>query len=608
MRREFLSLKEFLIYLDSIGELQRVKIQVDPELESSEIAIRALKQDKGALLFENPRGSKFPLAMNILASERRIEHALGCHPDELGEKVINFFEEIIPLRFKTINKNKDLLKRIIFTIPKKGRGFSQQIVGQAKLSHLPIQKCWPNDGGRFITLGEVFTYDPIKNKRNVGIYRMHVFNDETTGMHWQIQKGGGFHYFQAQKLKQDLEVAVVIGTDPLILLASVAALPEGIDEIMFAGFLSGKRVKLTNGKTISIYVPAYAEFILEGKVSYNETKLEGPFGDHFGHYSAAANFPVFKLCTITHRKNPVYPGTIVGKPPMEDKFLGDATQKILGPLIRLIHPEIKSLWAYYEAGFHNLLVLSIEQRYTKEAVKTALSIIGEGQLSLTKCVITVSSDVNPRDWNAVLKEIKNNFDPHFDFVMIPNVPLDTLDFSSYTMNLGSKMILDACKKTRNNNKNDRNKLNLKNLNDIIYSKDNRIIEINCIEETLLIIKINSEIFQQSQTVILSEKSVGREILEKLITIPELSEFKMIAIVSEDVDIYNKESYIWGIFTRFDCARDVLFKEQKLFGIVPNYQGVMGIDASWKPGYPEPLVMDENIVKLVDEKWNKYWKY
>ncbi len=620
MNNNFIALSEFLLYLEKNGELHRVKNEIDPELESTEIAIRTLKQNKPALLFENPKGSKYPLAMNILASERRIELALGIHPEELGEKLIEFMERAMPPKLNTILEHKQIVKRLFASRPKKiSTGLAQEIVDTPNLSQFPIQKCWPDDGGHFITLGQVFTYDPLTKKRNVGIYRMQMFDDSSTGMHWQIQKGGGFHYYQAQKLKKEFEVAVALGTDPAMLLASVAALPEGIDEVMFAGFLRGARMKMSRGKSISIDVPANAEFILEGKVSLTESRIEGPFGDHFGHYSAASEFPVFRLSAITHRKNPIYPATVVGKPPMEDKFLGDATQQILGPLIRLMHPEIKSLWAYYEAGFHNLLVVEIEERYAKEAAKTAMSLMGEGQLSLTKCIVTVSAGVNPKDWNAVLREIRENYDPHFDFIMIPKVPLDTLDFTSYKMNLGSKMVIDACKKSRFQRdklraeslerraiSGEQRDITLNALRSMLISQDRRILDINLIEGTFLIVKIESPILHQSNTPPI-HSSIGKVVLQQLLSQPLPSSVKIIAVVSEDVDIHDKENYIWGVFTRFDCERDVLFTEQKLIGISPVYSGVMGIDATWKQGYQKPLVMDEKIVKLVDEKWGRIWR-
>lgn len=584
----FSNLKEYLECLKSEKELLIIEEPVDPVLEVTEIAHRALLMGKPALLFTKPIGAKYPLLMNTYASDKRVELALQKDPDELGLELLKFAEVLVPPKFNEILKRKEMLKRVLATFPKSGGKYSQQQILPVRLSDLPVLKCWPEDGGRFITLPQVFTYDPRTGKRNVGMYRMQVFDNETTGMHWQIQKGGGFHFYQSEKLGRDLPIAVALGTDPAMLFATIAALPENIDEVMFAGFLRGKRTPMIKAKSINISVPANAEFILEGIVPANIRRMEGPFGDHFGHYSAAAEFPIFRIKKITSAKNPIYPATIVGIPPMEDKFLGDATQKILGPLIKLIHPEIDSLWAYYEAGFHNLLVVAIDERYHKEAAKTALSIMGEGQLSLTKCVIVVDRGVNPRNFRAVLKEIKRNFDPHYDFIMIPKVPLDTLDFTSFKMNLGSKMVIDA---TGKDNPQPEKPINLSydKINDVLTKVNPSIREFNTYEDTLLVVKV--------------EKN-GRETIEKLVKQKELECFKIIAAVSEDVDIFNQEKTIWGIFTRFDAERDIVFTEQSLMGISPIYKGIMGIDATWKEGYPKPLRMEEKIVKKVNEKWGK----
>ena len=586
------SLQDFIRYLEKNGELIRVKTEVDARLEVVEISIRALHEGMPALLFENVHGSRFPLAMNVLASEKRIGLALGKHPDQLGEELITFLEEAVPPKPKVFLKHPGIAKRLFCTLPKTiSRPPSQQVVSSPDLNEFPITTSWPEDGGRFITLPQVFTYDPQTRKRNVGMYRMHVFDKQTTGMHWQIQKGGGFHYHRAKKMGKEFQIAVALGTDPALLLATVAALPEGIDEVMFSGFLRGKRTRMAKGKTISMLVPADAEFILEGTVHLTELRMEGPFGDHFGHYSHAAEFPVFHINTITHRRNPIYPATVVGRPPMEDKYLGNATQQVLGPLIRLIHPEIRDLWAYYEAGFHNLLVVSVEERYRKEAMKTALSVMGEGQLSLTKCIITVSEDVNPRDFHAVLNAIHENFDPAYDFIMIPKVPLDTLDFTSYKMNLGSKMIIDA---TRNESKNTVNgdALKLQDFERLLKIIDTRITDWKIIGETLLVVTVPDN---------------GKEIVTKLTRSPEIIGPKIIAATSPDVNIHDLEQTIWGIFTRFDAERDIVFTQEKLVGISPVFRGKMGIDATWKAGYPSPLVMPDEIIDKVNKRWDIYWK-
>ena len=586
------SLQDFIVYLEKNGELVRIKTEVDANLEASEISIRAIREGKPALLFENVRGARFPLAMNILASDKRIELALGKHPDQLGEELITFMEEAMPPKPKVFFKHPGITRRLICTLPKRTcRPPSQEVVSRPNLDDLPVITCWPEDGGRFITLPQVFTYDPQTGKRNVGMYRMQVFDGQTTGMHWQIQKGGGFHYYQAKKLGKEFQIAVALGTDPALLLATVAALPEGMDEVMFSGFLRGRRTRMTKGKTVSILVPADAEFILEGTVHLTELRREGPFGDHFGHYSNASEFPVFHISAITHRKNPVYPATVVGRPPMEDKFLGNATQQVLGPLIRLIHPEISAMWAYYEAGFHNLLVVSVEERYRKEAMKTALSIMGEGQLSLTKCVVTVSEDVNPRDFNAVLRAIREHFDPAYDFIMIPKVPLDTLDFTSYKMNLGSKMIIDATRDDSGINSSEY-KPTSRDLERLLKTIDPKITQWSMLGETLLVVTVNGH---------------GRETVTKLTKSPELIGPKIIAAVSPDVDIQSQEQVVWGIFTRFDAERDIVFTEEKLVGISPVFRGKMGIDATWKSGYPAPLTMPEEIIDRVSKRWDSYWK-
>ncbi len=607
-----MALREYVQHLERHGELHRTLVEIDPALELTEICVRALREGKPALFVERPARSSIPLVANHFASARRIELALGRHPDQIGAELISFLERTFPPTLRSILENRKVLGRLL-----KGRtrsassGVSQEVVDRPDLDALPVQTCWPGDGGRFITYGQVVTCDPVGGRRNIGIYRMHVFDRSTTGMHWQIQKGGGFHYHRAEKLGQELPLAVALGTDPSLLLAAVAALPEGIDEAMFAGYLNNRRVEFIPAKSVPLSVPADAEFILEGVVPPGERRPEGPFGDHFGHYSAAAEFPVFHIKTVTRRRDPVYPAIVVGRPPMEDKFLGDATQQMLGPLIRLIHKEVTDLWAYYEAGFHNLLAVAIEQRYQKEAMKAALGMMGTDQLALTKCMVMVSAGVSVRNWHAVLSEIRENFDPRHDFVMIPRVPLDTLDFTSYSMNLGSKMIIDATRKpgrASGEPRSDRTPgTRLKSLVADVRSLDRRILDASLVDDALLLVKVDTPTSGSTGQAAPPATRAGMEIAGRLVSMPELSPLKIIATVSPDVDIHSRESYIWGVFTRFDCERDVVFKDQRLVGISPVYGGVMGIDATWKPGYPEPLTMPEETVKRVDEKWGAIWR-
>ena len=625
-QRGFDTLTQFLKRLEREGELHRITAEVDPYLEVSEIAVRAMREGKPALLFEHVSGSTFPLAMNLLASDRRVEISLGEDPGTLGESLLHVAEQLLPPKPREAwSAARPLLPRLMasrvrHTNPEEPRHFFDK----PDLDQLPILQTWPDDGGKFITLPQVFTYDPRTVKRNLGMYRMHVFGPAETGMHWQIQKGGGFHYHQAEAMGKPLEVAVAIGTDPALLLATIAPLPEGIDEVIFAGFLRGRPTAMTRGRSVSIDVPTYAEFILEGIVPPVERRLEGPFGDHFGHYSHAGMFPVFKIGAITHLPKPVFAATVVGKPPMEDKWLGDVNQLILGPLARLTHPEVRDIWAFYEAGFHNLLGISTAQRYAKEAMKTMLSVATDGQLSLTKCAIAVSSQVNNRSFRSLMRAIRDNFDPHYDFLLIPNVAMDTLDFTSYTMNLGSKMLLDATEKLAATSSGGKYPPRIPSpfyartgrLQEDVKNLDFRIREWTVIEESLLVIKVEGAFRDDANAAnhvenegIPPTKTVGREIIEKLVHESNIEKLpkgvKIIAAVSEDVNLSDDLEVMWGIFTRFDAARDVVFTRSSLVGSCPVHEGIMGIDATWKHGYPNPCEMPDEIVRNVDARWSEY---
>jgi menaquinone biosynthesis decarboxylase len=591
----FTDLRSFLSALESAGELHRVKVEVDPELEITEIAVRAVKENLPALLFENVRGSAYPLAIGVLASEKRIELALARHPQQIGEELLQLLERLNPPSPKAILQSLPGIFR--FTKMRQSRSLlapSQEVVEEPDLFTMPIIKCWPKDGGRFITFGLVITHDPRKGRRNMGVYRMQVFDQRSTGMHWHIAHGGSAHAADARG--QSLDVAVVIGCDPAMLLASVAPLPEGMDEIAFAGYLRGKPTPMTHAKTIGIDVPANAEIVLEGTVDPSELRPEGPFGDHFGHYSHIAQFPVFRIRRVTRRRKPVYLAAVVGKPPQEDKCIGNATQEMLAPLVQLIHPEIEDLWAYYETGFHSLLVVSVRERYHKEALKAAFGLLGLGQTSLTKVLVLVSDDVAVRDFHAVLREIQSNFNPSQDFLLLPGTAYDTLDFTSFTTELGSKMILDATRKTGRNGQHSSD-----------GSPQGGGKAISGVDPGTLVAGIVSHRYLEGTLLAVRITGNSREIVQSLVQHPLLGNVKIIAAVSPDVDLNDDESLLWGIFTRFEPARDIVFEETQLHGSLPVYSGPLGIDAAWKEGYPEPLVMDERIVKRVDENWGRYWR-
>src|SRR3989338_5049237 len=320
-------LQSFLSLLERENQLARVRVEVDPELEITEIATRVVKQQGPALLFENVKDSPFPLAINILGSEKRVELALGRHPQEVGAELKRLMEAAMPPRPKRLLEEWRSVARVLAMPPKRVRHAAcQELEEPPDLQQLPIMKCWPKDAGRFLTCGMVLTHDPETDVRNLGIYRMQVVGPDRVLMHWQIQKGGGFHYWKAEQQGKALAVSIIIGIDSILYLASVAPLPEGIDELAFAGFLSGHRVPIVLGKTKATVAPADAEIVLEGVVPPDERRPEGPFGDHFGHYSHAAPFPVMWVQAMTRRANPIYLSAVVGRPPQEDRYIGDAVQ------------------------------------------------------------------------------------------------------------------------------------------------------------------------------------------------------------------------------------------------------------------------------------------
>ena len=579
----FTDLQEFVRFLEQKGQLKRVRAEVDPELEVTEITQRVLRDSGPALLFERPKGSSMPLVMNLFGTMDRVRAALGRDPAEIGNELIAAAQRVNPPSLRGIWESRRLIRRALFAHPTKvTSALSQQMVEAPDLSGFPILKCWPGDAGRFITYGMVLTHHPLTKRRNLGLYRLQVFGNDRTGMHWQSMKGGRGHYWEAERQGKDLEVAVIIGADPILMMAAILPLPEDVDEIAFAGFLRGKGVPIVRAKTVDMMIPANAEIVLEGVVPPGERRMEGPFGDHFGHYSEAAEFPVMHVRQVTRRSNAIYAATVVGKPPQEDKFLGIAAGEMIGPLIKLINPNIVDMCAYAGAGFHNLLVVALRERHPKEVLKTAMSLLGTGQLSLTKVMILVGPDCNPADFRRVLGEVWHRFDPEDHMWLLPFAPLDTLDFTSFTMHVGSKLVIDAAGEVLQKDDAPRD-LDPRRF-------DERIENYRLLDGGFLVVVVRQN---------------PRAVLDSLIRAP--LNLRFVVAVSPDVRLEDDENLQWGIFTRFDPARDMLFSQQEFKGARPVYRGTVGIDATWKEGYPAPLVMDESIVKLVDRRWPEYWQ-
>lgn len=441
-------LREFIKVLEERGELKRVAAPVDAELEITEITDRVVKAGGPALFFENVRGYEVPVVTNLFGTLARMKLALGTEDlDALGEELCALLQPKLPQglwdKLKALPRLAELssfVPRVVRTGPCK-----EVVVKEPDLTRFPVLKCWPGDAGRFITLPLVFTKDPETGRRNVGMYRMQIFDARTTGMHWHIHKDGAAHYRKARAQGKKLPVAVALGADPATIYAATAPLPQGIDELLFAGFLRKEAVELVRCETVDLEVPAHAEIVLEGYVDPEEQRLEGPFGDHTGYYSLADYYPVFHVTCITHRRNPIYPATIVGRPLMEDAFIGKATERLFLPLIRLQLPEVVDINFPVEGVVHNCVVLSINKAYPGHARKIIHAVWGMGQLAFSKLVVVVDANVNVQDMSEVWWRVFNNIDPRRDIILSEG-PLDVLDHASPRFAYGSKMGIDATRK------------------------------------------------------------------------------------------------------------------------------------------------------------------
>ncbi|MBF0273892.1 MAG: menaquinone biosynthesis decarboxylase [Nitrospinae bacterium] len=445
-----MDLRKTIEQLEKAGLLKRIKTEVDPYLEITEITDRVSKKSGHALLFENVKGSEFPVLTNTFGSKEQVLKVLGIEDlEEISQYMASFLDIKPPGSFMDKLKMLPKLKDVSNFFPKDvSKGACQEVVitgDDIDLEKIPVLTCWPEDGGPFVTLPCVFTRDPKTNIRNCGMYRLQRFDKNTTGMHWHLHKHGAGHYRQKEKINERIEVAVAIGGDPAVTFAATVPLPEGIDEMIFAGFLRKSPVEMVKCKTVNLDVPADSEFVLEGYVKPHERRVEGPFGDHTGFYSLADDYPVFHVTAITHRKNAIYQATVVGRPPMEDCHMGFAIERIMLPLLQKQFPEIIDMHMPFEGVFHNLMILSIDKTYPGHARKIMHGIWGLGQAMFTKCIVVVDSDVNIHDYGYVAWRVLNNIDPERDIEFVMG-PVETLDHASRLPHYGSKMGIDGTQK------------------------------------------------------------------------------------------------------------------------------------------------------------------
>ena len=435
----FTDLRQFLDRLQRDGDLVIVTAPVDADLEVAEIHRRVIAAGGPALLFKNVAGKKFPLVTNLFGTARRAQLAFGTRPHALIKDVVRLAETLLPPTLGKVWGARRLGRELLRVgLRRRATGpVTDVVTDDVRLDELPVITCWPEDGGPFVTLPLVYTEHPHRPGHNLGMYRLQVFDRRTTGMHWQIGKGGGFHYAAAEADTAALPATVFLGGPPALMLAAIAPLPENVPELLLASLIAGERLPVTSGPGPHPLIAA-AEFALVGRVPPHTRRPEGPFGDHYGYYSLTHDYPIFEVSHVARRRDAIYPATVVGKPRQEDFFIGDLLQELLSPLFPLVMPAVLDLWSYGETGYHSLAGAIVRERYRREAMASAFRILGEGQLSLTKFLLLTDRPVNLRDFKATLVHLLERTEPETDLFVFSNVSMDTLDYTGPKVNEGSK--------------------------------------------------------------------------------------------------------------------------------------------------------------------------
>ena len=606
--------QDFINTLEKSGELLRIKTYVDPKLEIAEITDRISKNDNGgkALLFENT-GYDFPVLMNAYGSEKRMCMALGVkHLNDIAKEIEDLFKLLSSPKENILDKLKLLPKlgRFASWMPKvkKGRGECQEVImSDPDITKLPVITCWPKDGGPFVTLPIIHTKDPNTQSRNVGMYRMQVFSPILTGMHWHKHKVSAKHFNEYKKLNKIMPVAVALGGDPVYAYSATAPLPENVDEYMLAGFLRKKKVELV--KCISqpdVEVPADADFIIEGYVDPNDELIwEGPFGDHTGYYSLPDWYPRFHITAITHKKNAVYPATIVGIPPQEDAWLGKATERIfLAPIKMTMVPEIIDMEMPVEGVFHNLVITQIKKEYAGQGQKVMNAMWGAGQMMFNKILVLADEHVKIQNYEALARYVFKNLDPATD-IYFSQGPMDVLDHSCSKLGFGGKMCIDGTSKFEEE-KGENCQLSVVSCELSKEDLKERFEEIKHVNTSLLKKEIPVLIISVEK----NKKDHIRELHEAICEIKEAAGIKMILYVEHTVDANDLATALWRFCNNLDPKRDNILCQHTLAG--GQLVVCMGFDGTRKTkeldnfhrDWPNIIVADDETIKAVDDKWGK----
>ncbi len=560
-------------------------VQVDSNLEAAEIHRRVIAAGGPALLFNNVARSDFRLVTNLFGTARRAERAFGERPLRLVRRLVELAETLLPPTPSTLwgarDIARDLIKVGMRKVPK--GPVVDQVTSNVRLDRLPALTCWPEDGGPFITLPLVYTTHPDKRAHNLGMYRMQVHDAQTTGMHWQIGKGGGYHYGIAEARGQGLPATVFLGGPPAMILAAIAPLPENIPEMLLASLIAGDRIPQIHGRGPHPLV-ALAEFALMGNVPPRERRPEGPFGDHYGYYSLRHDYPVFQVRQMAHRSDAIFPATVVGKPRQEDFYIGDLLQELLSPLFPLVMPAVEQLWSYGETGYHSLAAAVVKQRYKREAMASAFRILGEGQLSLTKFLLVTDRHVDLKDFRLTLEHVLARTQPETDLYVLSNLSMDTLDYTGPAVNEGSKGVWLG-------------------LGDPVRelprqftaaSVPHGVTDVRVFCGGCLVVGAPAYVAEPDAAGRLAKEAV-------------FADWPLVVITDEPARAAaSAMNFLWTTFTRFEPAADIHAADRRIVRNHIAYRGPIVIDARLKPHFPKEVSCDPATAELVTRRWKEYF--
>ncbi len=579
------NLRDFIHLLRKEKEIVEISTTVDPKLEAAEIHRRIIAAGGPAILFTNIKGASFPLVTNLFGTKKRIDLAFGPKPENLIRSLANAPETLIPPSLSRIWDHRSLLGSLVKV------GLKRQSSGPIldcvdtppKLSRMPLLTTWAEDGGPFITLPLVLTKHPTKDVTNLGMYRIQRFDDDSTGLHMQIGKGGGFHLAAYRELNKPMPVNIFVGGPPALILSAISPLPENVPEILFSSLIMGGKLPIIKDPINGLPAPAEVEFALVGDVAPNEMHPEGPFGDHYGYYSLKHDYPLFRCKALLHRKDAICAATVVGKPRQEDFFLGDYLQELLLPLIKVVMPSVKDLWSYGETGYHSLTAARVAERYSREAMASAFRILGEGQLSLTKFLLLTDGKCDLRDFKSTLQYVLERSDFRSDLFIFSNLSMDTLDYAGPKVNEGSKGVLLGVGDP------------IRTLPHLLPSK-------------LPNGSKNMEVFCPGCLVIDGPSFASDHLYpEHLAQDKSIQDWPLIVLCDSSKQCAKSEiNFLWTTFTRFEPAADIHSASINLVRNHLCHNAPIVIDARMKPWYPKELFCDPETKKLVSERWKEYF--